>query len=184
MLSDRDKITDVVTTLAYACDQKDWETFRKLFTDDVRYDASRHRGGPAVDLTRDELTALASGVLSGFDATHHALTNVLVTMGKDEARCRTYVVAYHHVATEPGVVDFCTMRGRCDFRLRFVGNDWLITSWTVERTAPLEGSEKVYDHAAARQRGAGARRPIRREHDVDLAFDVTEEEAGGRVELG
>jgi hypothetical protein len=150
MPSERERVTDVVSTLAYACDQKDWEVFRGLFATEVHYDASRHRGGPAVDLTRDEFTALASSVLNGFDATHHALSNLLVTVTGDDARCRAYVVAYHHVATDPGVVDFCTMRGRCEFRLRLTGDDWLVTSWTVERTAPLEGSEAVYDLAAAR----------------------------------
>jgi hypothetical protein len=43
-----------------------------------------------------------------------------------------------------------TMRGRCEFRLRLIGDDWLLTSWTVQRTAPIEGSEQVYDVAAAR----------------------------------
>ncbi len=48
------------------------------------------------------------------------------------------------------VGNFCTMRGRCEFRLRLIGQDWLLASWTVERTAPIEGSEKVDDLAAAR----------------------------------
>jgi hypothetical protein len=152
MPTDREQIAEVVARLAYACDGKDWDGLRALFTDRVHYDASRHRGGPAVDLTADEFTALARKVLDGFDCTHHALSNLLVDISGDEAHCRAYVVAYHHVATEPGVGDFCTMRGHCEFRLSRVGSGWRVREWIVVRTAPIEGSEGVYDIAAGRSR--------------------------------
>lgn len=154
MTTDRERIADVVTRLAYACDEKDWAAFRELFTGHVHYDASRHRGGPAVDLPAADFTGLARRVLDGFDTTQHALSNVLITVTGDEAHCRAYVVAYHHVATEPGIVDFCTMRGHCEFRLTRVGTGWRIRSWTVVRTAPIEGSAGVYDIAAARAQAA------------------------------
>ena len=31
MVTDRERIADVVTRLAYACDEKDWAGFRELF---------------------------------------------------------------------------------------------------------------------------------------------------------
>ena len=150
MLRDRERIADVLATLAFACDDGDWDQFGRLFTDRLHYDSSRHSGNPAADFTIEEFTAVARGVLDGFDCTHHALSNTLITVAGDEAQCRAYVVAYHHVATEPGVVDYCVMRGYCHFGLRRVRGEWLISSWQVVRTAPLEGSPDVYRVAAAR----------------------------------
>ncbi|WP_255440544.1 nuclear transport factor 2 family protein [Actinoplanes sp. ATCC 53533] len=148
MLQDRERIADVLTTLAFACDDKNWEQFGRLFTDRLHYDASRHSGKPAADLTVEEFTAVARGVLDGFDCTHHALSNKLITVAGDEARCRAYVVAYHYVAAEPGAVDYCVMRGYCTFGLRRIRDEWLISRWEVVRTAPLEGSPEVYRIAA------------------------------------
>ena len=162
MSQDREKITDAINTLAYACDDREWEQFGRLFTDRLHYDSSRHSGNPAADFTIAEFTAVARGVLDGFDSTHHALSNLLITVAGDEAQCRAYVVAYHHVTTEPGVVDYCIMRGHCRFGLRRIRNEWLINTWEVVRTAPLEGSPDVYRIAAAKahdtNRPATARR--------------------------
>jgi hypothetical protein len=153
VLQDRERIADVIMTLAFACDDKNWEQFGRLFTDRLRYDASRHSDAPAADLTIEEFTSVARGVLDGFDCTHHALSNTLITVNGDEAQCRAYVVAYHHVATEPGVVDHCVMRGRCTFGLHRIQDQWLVSSWEVVRTAPLEGSPDVYRIAAAKGQG-------------------------------
>ncbi|GIJ44873.1 hypothetical protein Val02_17590 [Virgisporangium aliadipatigenens] len=152
MPTERERVAEAVVRLAYACDGKDWAGLRALVADRVRYDASRHRGGPAVELSAAEFTALARRSLDGFDTTHHALSNLLVTVDGDAAHCHAYVVAYHHVSTGPGTVDFCTMRGRCEFRLVAVGSQWRVREWTVVRTGPLEGSAEVYDIAAARSR--------------------------------
>ena len=148
MLGDRERIADLMATLAFACDDGDWAQFGRLFTERLHYDSSRHSGSPAADFTSEEFTAMARGVLDGFDCTHHALSNELITVDGDEAHCRAHVVAYHHVAAAPGVVDYCVMRGYCHFGLRRVRGEWLISSWQVVRTAPLEGSPDVYRIAA------------------------------------
>ena len=51
MLRDRERIADVLATLAFACDDGDWDQFGRLFTDRLHYDSSRHSGNPAADFT-------------------------------------------------------------------------------------------------------------------------------------
>lgn len=150
-LADRVAIAEVVAGLAHAQDDKDWVALRGLFADDVLLDLSTHHfGRPPATVRADDLVDLARGTLAGFDCTHHAASNLVVRLSGDEARCRTHMVAYHHVPAEPGVVDHCTMRGYWRLGLRRLGGRWLITDWAVVRSGPWEGSPDVYALAAAR----------------------------------
>jgi hypothetical protein len=150
-LVDRAAIADVVAALAHAQDDRDWAALRRLFADEVTLDLSTHyRGRPPTTVTAADLVALARTTLEGFDCTHHAATNLVVRRSGEEAECRTHMVAYHHVPTDPGVVDHCTMRGYWQLKLRNVGGRWLIHHWAVQRTAPWEGAPEVYALAAAR----------------------------------
>lgn len=150
-LLDRTAVAEVVAGLAHAQDDRDWVALRELFTDEVTLDLStHHHGRPPTTVTAADLVELARTTLAGFDCTHHAATDLVVQRSGDEAACRTHVVAYHHVPTEPGVVDHCTMRGYWQLELRKAGGRWLIRQWAVVRTAPWEGSPDVYGFAAAR----------------------------------
>jgi SnoaL-like domain len=149
-LVERVAVADVVAGLAHAQDDGDWTALRGLFADEVILDLSTHHfGRPLTTMTADELVELARETLEGFDCTHHAATNPVVRLSGDEAECRTHMVAYHHVPAEPGVVDYCTMRGYWQLKLRKVDGRWLITHWAVMRTGPWEGSPDVYALAAA-----------------------------------
>ena len=150
-LVDRATIADVVANLAHSQDDRDWPALRRLLADEVRLDLSTHYyGNPRRTVPADELVELARRTREGFDSTHHTATDLVVRLSGDEAECRAHVVAYHHLATEPGVTDFCTMRGLWRLRLHRSGEQWLIQSWAVVRTAPWEGSPDVYALAAAR----------------------------------
>ena len=147
----RASIAEVVSGLAHAQDDRDWPALRRLFADEVVLDLSTHHfGRPPTTMAADDLVELARTVLEGFDCTHHAASNLVVDLSGDEARCRTHMVAYHHVPAEPDVVDHCTMRGYWQLELRRLGERWLIARWAVLRTAPWEGSPDVYALAAAR----------------------------------
>lgn len=150
-LLDRMAVADVVAGLAHAQDDQDWVALRRLFADEVLLDLSTHHfGRPPTTLAADELVELARGTLAGFDCTHHAASNLVVRLSGDEAECRTHMVAYHHVPADPGVVDYCTMRGYWRLKLRKLGGRWLITHWAVLRTGPWGGSPEAYALAAAR----------------------------------
>jgi hypothetical protein len=154
-LLDRAAVADVVAGLAHAQDDRDWAALRGLFADEVVLDLSTHHfGRPPTTMAAADLVDLARGVLTGFDCTHHAASNLVVHLSGDEAECRTHMVAYHHVPAEPGVVDHVTMRGYWQLALRRLDGRWLITRWAVLRTGPWEGSPDVYALAAARSAAA------------------------------
>jgi hypothetical protein len=150
-LVDRAAIADAVAGLAHAQDDRNWTALRRLFTDEVTLDLSTHYfGRPPTTVTAAELVELARATLEGFDCTHHTATNLAVQLSGNQAECRTHMLAYHHVPADPGVVDYCTMRGYWQLKLRKLGGRWLITHWAVIRTAPWEGSPDAYALAAAR----------------------------------
>jgi hypothetical protein len=150
-LVDRAAIADVVSGLAHAQDDRNWAALRDLFADEVTLDLSKHYyGRPATTMDVTDVVELARAGLTGFDCTHHAASNVVTAFSGDEAECRTHVVAYHHVPADPGVVDYCTMRGYWELKLRRLRQRWVIHHWSVVRTAPWEGCPDVYELAAAR----------------------------------
>lgn len=151
-LVDRAQIADLIAALAHAQDDKDWDALRELFADRVLLNLSGHLSNEPVDITAEELARMARSTLDGFDTTHHATSNVLVTFEDDEARCRVHVIAYHHLKSDPGVVDFCTMRGFWQLRMRKVHDRWRIHAWSIVRSGPYDGDPVVYELAAARTR--------------------------------
>jgi hypothetical protein len=153
VLKDRAAIGDVVSGLAHAQDDRDWDGLRALFADAVTLDLSKHYfGTPPTAITVTDLVELARASLTGFHCTHHASSNLVVELFGDEAECRAHMVAYHHVPTGTGVVDHCTMRGYWELKLRKVAQRWVIHHWGVVRTAPWDGSPDLYELAAARLR--------------------------------
>jgi hypothetical protein len=149
-LSDRLEISDIVASLAHAQDDKDWDRFRGLFADRVLLDASSHLGSEPVELTADELTELAQGVIDGFPFTQHLTSNLLIEVDGDRATSRNHTSAYHYFPTDG--VDYCLMRGAWKLSLRRESGRWVIDQWTVVRAIPLEGNERLYELAAAAAR--------------------------------
>lgn len=154
VLADRLAVADVVSGLAHAQDDRNWTALATLFDDEVTLDLSTHYyGRPPTTMVVTDLVEFARAGLTGFDCTHHAASNVVIALSGDRADCRAHMVAYHHVAADPGVVDFCTMRGYWQLRLRKLPHRWVIAHWAVIRTAPWDGCPDVYRLAAARAMG-------------------------------
>lgn len=157
-LFNRAAIADVVAGLAHAQDDRNWDALRNLFADAVTLDLSKHYyGSPPTTMEVTAVVELARAGLTGFDCTHHAASNVVTELLDDEAQCRAHMVAYHHVAVSNGAVDYCTMRGYWELKLRRGPRHWVIHHWAVVRTAPWEGSPDVYELAAARVTGGADR---------------------------
>jgi 3-phenylpropionate/cinnamic acid dioxygenase small subunit len=156
VLLDRAALHDQVSRLAYAEDDKDYDAFRALFADTVYVDMRTLHGGEAQEISADELTERARRALDGFEYTQHSAANVLVTLDGDRAQVRANVTAYHHVPTEPGVDDYCTVR--VYWNLGFVrtsGSSWLIDRVVVVRDGPIQGYFGVYRIAAERAAARG-----------------------------
>jgi 3-phenylpropionate/cinnamic acid dioxygenase small subunit len=149
-LADRAELQDVVARLAYAEDDKDYDAFRAIFADTVYVDMRTLHGGEAQEITADELTERARHALDGFAYTQHSAANVLVTLDGDRAHVRANVTAYHHVPTEPGIDDYCTVRVYWNLGCVRTDGRWLIDRVHVVRDGPVEGYFGVYRIAAER----------------------------------
>ncbi|HEV7735226.1 MAG TPA: nuclear transport factor 2 family protein [Candidatus Binatia bacterium] len=99
-LADRAAIQDLVTRYFLACDRRDFETVTACFTDDAELDYGVFRGD------REHVVACITRGLTFFLHTMHFGGNILVTLdGDDDARCESYAVCYHRVASGDGFVD-------------------------------------------------------------------------------
>jgi hypothetical protein len=149
-LVDRATLIDLVSRLAYAEDDRDYDGFRALFADTVYVDMRTLHGGEAEEISADELTERARRALDGFDYTQHSAANVLVTLDGDRADVRANVTAFHHVPTEPGIDDYCTVRVYWNFGCVRAGEGWLIDRVHIVRDGPIQGYFGVYRLAAER----------------------------------
>ncbi len=96
-LSDRAEISDVQLRYATSVDTRDWALLRTCFTDELEVDFSSGFGFPVVRATADEWVAGVAPVMGALQATHHMITNHVITFDdEDHATCVAYVQAGHH----------------------------------------------------------------------------------------
>jgi hypothetical protein len=151
-LVDHHQIQALVAGLAHAQDRRDWAAMATLFAPRVDLDLSSVFGGKPLVTSADELAGMAQAALEGFDVTHHAATNLVTQIDGYNANARAHVYSYHQLAMEPGVTDYCLMRGFWEFDLTKASGRWLIRRWTVVRTGPWDGDPDLYGIAATRRK--------------------------------
>ena len=89
-------ICETVYRYAYGIDTKDWDLYRSIFTDDVWIDFTSYRPGrPASTMAADTWVGAVRSQMVRLAATHHAMTNPLVTVDGDRATCQMYIDADH-----------------------------------------------------------------------------------------
>ena len=86
--------------------------------------------------------------MSGFDATHHLVSNRLVTLEGDAATCRAYATAWH-MLEQDGAQASCLVRGYYEFGLRRTAGGWLVDRLVIT-LAGAEGDMGLYDVARER----------------------------------
>jgi 3-phenylpropionate/cinnamic acid dioxygenase small subunit len=149
-LTDRLDISDVITRYAFALDQCDWAAMEEVWDDEVDVDLPHVESG-SEKVSRTGMIDMIRATVGGFEATHHMITNHLVTVNGDEASVKNYANAWHSVPTERGVTDYCLVRGFYDWRLRRTPEGWRINGMKVTFHGPVEGYMGVYQIAAERQ---------------------------------
>lgn len=147
-LVDKFNITEVVTRVANYADARAWDLLRECFTDEVAVDYTSLAGGEPSTVKADYLIAGWRGTLSGFDATQHQVTNILMTLEGDEARVNAYIHADHYLEGVPGGNHWLVL-GTYDYRLVRTDDGWCIraTKLNLKRT---EGNDKLADAATER----------------------------------
>ena len=129
-IADRLAIADVVASVAYLADARDWDALRTLYADSVRVDYTSLNGGEPATVQADELIASWRGLLPGFDATQHLLGPVLVELDGDRAVARTHVRALHRIAGAEGGEEW-VVGGHYTYSLARQGDRWVVTDHTL-----------------------------------------------------
>ena len=78
---DHQRICETVYRYAYGIDTRDWELYRSIFTDEVAIDFTSYRPGrPAATMAADVWVGAVRGQMTGLAATHHAMTNPVLSI--------------------------------------------------------------------------------------------------------
>ncbi len=128
-------VAETVYRFAYGIDQRDWDAYRSIFVAPpatIEFDYSSYNDRPSSRMDVDTWIAAVTPLFSGLDATQHSMSNPLVEIDGDAARCRVYMQAAHFLEredleSETGSANpEFTIGGYYDDRLVRVDSRWLI----------------------------------------------------------
>lgn len=130
---DRNAVTDTVYRYAWGIDTRDWALYRSIFADHVAIDfTSYNPASVAAEMAADDWVANLIPLFTGLDATQHTMTNPLVDIDGDTARCRMYMQAVHMLTDDPEP-EF-TIGGYYDDQLVRTTNGWRLNAVTLTVT--------------------------------------------------
>lgn len=132
-MTDNAKIIEVCTRFAWHADHREWDALQALFTDVVLLDYTSLNGGEPARLDAATLVGNWAKVLGGFDATQHLITNHLVEVTGDTARCTAAYQATHRLNSSVGG-SLWTLGGDYQFELIRSDARWLISAVTMRAT--------------------------------------------------
>lgn len=135
--ADEAKITNIVQSVATLADRHEFEALEKLFAPEVRVDYTSAFGGEPELKSPQALMSAWAGVLPGFDATRHALSDINVDINGKKGSATANVIADHYIAGKHWQIN-----GRYQYTLIKDGADWKITS-TVFQAGKEVGSRDV-----------------------------------------
>lgn len=160
-------VAETVFRFAYGIDRRDWVGYRSIFVEPpgvIEFDYSSYHGRPASRMGVDAWIEGVTPLFSGLDATQHSMSNPLVEISGDTARCRVYMQAAHFLWRD----DLEAMTGSADPEFSIGGyyDDRLIRTrdtdgeplWRIERVALTvwwrRGNEAIME--LARTNGASS----------------------------
>lgn len=148
-------IKKLLSKLAHAQDNRDFQAYRSCFTDTIVIDQPMVPGWKPVRMSAEEWTNIGLPRLAEFDATHHRLFNHVIDIEGDEASCVVDVSA-RHVLTVDGEKKTWDLGGRYHLRLQRQGDGgWLISERALRVRYQL-GDETLIDKVNARAQAKGA----------------------------
>lgn len=160
MSDERIDVAETVYRFAYGIDRRDWDAYRSILVAppaEIDFDYSSYHGRPPARMDADAWVANITPLFSGLDATQHSMTNPLVEIDGDTARCRVSMQAAHFLRrddleSETGSADpEFTIGGAYDDRLVRVDGHWRIDQVTLS-VWWRRGNEAIME--LARSRGA------------------------------
>jgi hypothetical protein len=132
-IDDRLNVAETVYRYAYGVDTRDFALYRSIFADRVAFDFTSFQGGEPAVMDADEWVVGVRHLFVRLAATQHIMTNPLVSVDGDAARCRMYVQA-HHVYDAEDAESWYTIGGFYDDTLVRSADGplgWLLTGVTL-----------------------------------------------------
>ena len=123
-------ITQKLYEYALGVDTRDWELYRSIFCDEITADFRSYDRATHGTFAADDWVAALKTQFTGLQATQHVMTNPIVDIQGDTARCRMYMQAEHFLQNNSGSPDFA-IGGYYDDRLKRSEAGWLIESVTL-----------------------------------------------------
>ena len=120
-------ITNAVSRFFAAVDRCDWRAVQDQMTSTFHVDYSSYGGGPAADVTPEDLTGAWAGVLPFFDHIHHQIGNLIVEQAEKTALVQCHGMATHFIADHPGG-DLQFVVGTYDLKLLNDNGSWKLSS--------------------------------------------------------
>ena len=136
-IHDRHEIIDLLNRYATACDTRDWDLFKEIFTTDVETDY----GGDYKFVNRQSIVNLIRSMLGGCGPTQHLLGNYRINLEKDRANSICSVRAFH-AGTGDAEGQTFEMWGEYRDKLRRTKAGWRIVQRELAVTW-IEGSAEV-----------------------------------------
>lgn len=96
------QITETVSRLFIAVDQRNWDEVKIIFNSSVLLDYTSMAGGEPANLAAVQIINSWKGLLPGFDATHHQLGNFIVKSDNKRASVFCYGTATHFLKNDTG----------------------------------------------------------------------------------
>jgi ketosteroid isomerase-like protein len=118
-------IKNIVQSVGTFADQGAFDTLETLFDEEVRVDYESLSGQPAALRSASALMTDWAGLLPGFDATRHELSDIRATVDGNDASASADVTATHWIKDADWAVD-----GHYDYQLVRQPDGWKITSMT------------------------------------------------------
>jgi hypothetical protein len=128
-IEDRQAINELTSRLALLLDARDWDALEQLFTDPVYWDRTSLFGGEPETQSPAGLVGGLRYALGGLDATHHLITNLVITLDGDQATGTANMVGTHLLANSSGD-PIWTVGGRHDYRFERTAAGWRIAAVT------------------------------------------------------
>lgn len=138
MSLDEAKIRSNINSFSALADQGAFEYLGRLFAPELTVDYTTLFGGEAQQIKRQDLMQQWAGFLPGFDATFHDLSNLRVSIDGDKASVTVDFIASHWLGEE----GFWAVSGEYEFGLQRAGDNWQITSMTLNRKSE-QGSRNI-----------------------------------------
>jgi hypothetical protein len=143
------RIVSVVSSIPLAVDLARYDLAEAAFAPRIVIDYTSLWGGQPATMTPAELMTAWRGIVPGFDATFHELSNVRATVNGDRATATAFVDGRHWIGER-----LWRPVGDYHWTLERIGGEWKVTSMTFAMTREI-GDRDV---AAEASRRAAARR--------------------------